>query len=465
MTALPLRLSALDASFLAIERPGFPMHVGSVSLFEGGPLRDLDGGLRVDDIRAAIAARLPENAYWRLAYPYGAGRPYWVEDTSFKLANHVLIARVDAPGEERELLALTARLHQRLLDRRRPLWELWFVDGLADGSVAIVEKMHHALVDGLGGVDLATSTLDLTPTAATPAARRPAPITVTRPTLTVLEGVTRAARLAETITAPLRNARQIGRTVSRANALLGGLRTLLADPFAPPSALNAAARTERTLASVQWPLDDVRAIKTSLGGTVNDVVLAVVAGALRTVLDGGTKPLHVLVPVSERTGDGRGAAGNRVAALIVPLPVDEPELDARYRTVVATTAAMKASGVAGTTSALLRAADVLPEPLAALIARQVHRQPLVNLVVTNVPGPPLPLYFNGARMLRAIPVVPLAGNLTLSIGVLSYDTELAIGLLADAATWPDPTCFTSALEHEFRALLERAQPRSLQEAS
>lgn len=458
--ALPAsrRLTALDASFLHLERPGFPMHVGSISLYEGGPLRDADGRIRMHDLRRHLAARLPTTARWRLVSPFVGGRPHWVVDDRFDVANHVLCTAVDPPGGDAELLRCAAALHGRPLDRRRPLWEIWFVDGLPDGTVALVEKIHHALVDGLGGVDLGVSVLDLEPTpyvadSAGDSAPDPAPAPASRLRVTVDELSSRLGTVAGAALAPLGLLHPAGR--QRVAHLVRGARTILEQPFAPPSPLNPAVGRRRALTVARCSLDDAKTVRRHLGGTINDVVLAVTAGALRSArvdVAPPRRPLHALMPVSERDPGQASDAGNRVAAVFVALPVDEADPRLRYERVRAATARLKTSGESTVTGDLLRAAELLPESASAAVARSVHRQPFVNLVVTNVPGPPVPLSLIGARLLEVVPIVPLSGNLSVSVAILSYVDHLTFGLMVDPDVWPDPAALSRSIEREMAAL-------------
>jgi len=447
------RLTTLDTSFLWLERPDAPVHVGAVAVFEGAPLLDERGEPRLDELRARVLARLDRlpRLRRRLArVPLDLDRPVWVDDPDFDIADHVRAVRVPAPGDDEQLRRLAERLHSESLPRDRPLWDLHVVTGLAGDRVGLVERVHHALVDGVGGVELATLLLDLTPDAPAPPPRSawtpaPPPDGVALATTSVLGA----------ITAPLRAARAVARAATRPDRAVRtalrtaqGLASLAGDGLlAPATSLNAPIRGRRRLEWLRVPLDGVRAAARRAGGTVNDVVLAAVAGGLRALLAGRREPLpghrvvKVLVPVSRREGGSAGSLGNEVSAIAAPLPVGIGDPDERLRAVAATMRRLKAAPQAEALEALLRGTDALPAPLARAVARAVERQPFVNMVVTNVPGPPFPLYAAGARMLEAYPVVPLGANLTIGVAVLSYDGALSLTTTADTEACPDVAAF------------------------
>lgn len=444
------RLSALDASFLYLESPRTPMHVGSVSVF--------DGRVRIDELQAVTLERMQLVPRFRkrvVAPPLRLGLPYWVDDADFDVRHHVRLASLPGPGSPGQLRELTSQLHMELLDRSRPLWEIWLVDGLADGRVAVVEKMHHALVDGVSGVDVAMATLDIGPEVA-----HPGPWTWQpegRPSLlglvkdAAVDAITRpAAALARRARDPRRLARDTARLV----------RGLRASPpnelLAPRCSLNQPIGASRMLDTVSLPLADVKAVGRAAGTKANDVLLACVAGGLRRLFEergeavDGLRP-HALVPVSLRTEDQRLGLGNQVSAMIVPLPVDVADPGDRLRAVMSTTKRLKENDAAAVSAALLGAVDSWPLPavLPTLVAPLVHRQPLVNVVVTNVPGPPVPLFMLGAPMVESTPVVPLARNLDVSIGILSYLGEIRFGLFADTKTCPDVHVLAEGIEKSF----------------
>ena len=453
------RLTALDAAFLYLESPRTPMHVGSLSVFEGGPLRDDEGRVRIEEVRAVLVERMPWVPRFskRLAAPpLRLGLPVWVDDPDFDIRHHVKLAVVPAPGTIAQLHDLAAQLHMELLDRSRPLWELWLVDGLADGRVALIEKIHHALVDGVSGVDVATATLDPTPEVRHPGpwtwqpAAVPSPVELVRDAL--VGGLTRPVRSA------LRRLRDPGSLVASARRLR---RSAGAAPLSalvgPRCSLNQSIGVTRTLDSVTLPLPAVKAVARARGAKVNDVMLSVVAGGLRRLFEDRGEPVeglrpNAMVPVSLRTDDQRLGLGNLVSSMVVGLPVDVADAGARLEAVSAMTRHLKEHDQAALAASVLQGADMLGALLPTLLSPLVHHQPLVNVVVTNVPGPPLPLYMLGARMERCTPIVPLARNLDVSIGILSYDAEIVVGLYADASTCPDVGVLAEGIEKAFAEL-------------
>jgi WS/DGAT/MGAT family acyltransferase len=461
------RLTALDSSFLHLERLETPMHVGAVSVFEGGPFVDSDGRFRLADARELVAARLELIPRFRkkvMHVPLQLGRPIWVDDDRFDIGYHVRLTALPAPGNWQQLLALTDRVQAQLLDRNRPLWELWFVEGLEDGHIGLIQKTHHALVDGVSGVDVATILLDFSPEPPpvvvpewVPA---PAPSAAQLVVDTIQERLTEPAEFVRTSRRMLRGPR---RAVARAGELGRSLSTLVdRNALAPRTSLNTASvGRHRRLAPVRVSLDDVKQVRAAFGGTVNDVMLAGVGGGLARLLDtrGELTPdltLKVMCPVSVRDESEHAQLGNRVSAMFVPLPIGEPDPLERLRRVSLSTADLKDRKQAVSAAFLTDLSQYAAPTLLGLAARVAHRQPFFNLVVTNVPGPQQSLYLMGARLLEAFPVVPLTHNLTVVVGVLSYCGVLHFGLFADRDAWPDLEVFAAGIEDAFAELRKLA---------
>ncbi len=454
------RLHALDDAFLAAETARTPTHVGSVCTFEAGPLRDA-GRIRLRDLQDSVASRLhlvPRLRQVVASPPFGVAPPLLVDDADFDITHHVRLAAVAAPGDQAALQDLAATLHTERLDRSRPLWELWFVDGLADGRVGLVEKIHHAIADGVSGVEVASVLLDLEPSPPTTPAPGWEPLDAPAPAAQLLAGLgDRVVGPLGRVAGALSQVRRPGAALASVGRGVRGLGALLDPPLrAPATSLNAPVGPHRQLLAVRRDLAEVRRAAHRRGATVNDLVLTAVGGGLRTLLDHrGELPvdadlaLHVLVPVSLHRG---GDLGNVVGGIVVRLPVGDADVEHRLSAVQGAMAAHKASGEGRLTADLLGAADLFPTSLAHVVSRSVHRQPLVNVIVTNVPGPDAPLYALGARMLDAVPIVPLGGNLTVSIGVLSYDGRLVVGLFADPEACPDLRTLADGVEEGFDAL-------------
>jgi diacylglycerol O-acyltransferase len=461
------RLTALDESFLHLERPETPMHVGAVAVLERAPFTDAQGRFRLDDVRALVASRLQLIPRFRkrvMPVPLGRGRPIWVDHDAFDIADHVRLTTLPAPGGRRQLLELAERLMMQVLDRSRPLWELWFVDGLDRGEhVGLIHKSHHTLTDGISGVDIATVLLDFTPEATvlepdgwTPA---PAPDPTRLVVDTVRERLTRPAELASTvrrITDAPRDA------VDRASGLGRSIGSLLeGQVVAPRLSLNAMVGPGRRIETVRVPLDDVRRVRAAFGCTINDVVLATVGSAIGRVLD-ARRELHpelvlkAFCPVSVRDDDERRQLGNRISTMLVPLAVGEVDARVRLDRVRESTADLKERRQAVGAAALLGLSEYAAPTMLGLAARVAHAQRIGNLIVTNIPGPQVPLYCLGARMLEVYPVVPLSRNLTLNVAILSYCGQLHFGLIGDGASGRDLERLAGGIEDAVAELGELA---------
>ena len=456
------RLTALDHSFLFLERPHAPMHVGSVAIHDIGALRGREGGVDIDLLRRGIAGvlhRIPRYRQ-RLAWVPLEGTPVWVDDEGFNLDYHVRHTSLPRPGDEHQLRQLAARVMAQRLDRARPLWEMWVVEGLEGDRFALLSKVHHCMIDGVSGVDLMNVLMSPSPDAEifepSPFVPRPAP----SPFELLRDEVLRRARLPfealRDVRKLLREAEDARREIQvRARAL----RETLGGVFqrASPTPLNARVSPHRRIDWLVLAVDELKAVRRALGGSLNDVVLAIVAGAVRRFLAQRRFPVEgldfrVMAPVSVRAENERGRLGNRVSAWIVPLPLAEPDPAVRLRTIAARTAELKEARQAVAAEVLTQAADWTPATLLALGARNITRQLPFHLVVTNVPGPQVPLFLFGSRMLESYPVVPLLDGLGLGIALFSYDGKLCWGVNADWDLVPDLERFVACLEESFAEL-------------
>jgi diacylglycerol O-acyltransferase / wax synthase len=465
------RLTALDSSFVWFEKPDAPIHVGAVATFEAAPLLDDQGRLRLAELRQRFDARidaLPRLRRRLAPVPYDIDRPRWVDDPDFDIANHVGEVRLDPPGDETAFRRLASELQSQSLPRDRPLWDLRIVTGLDGDRVGLVERLHHALVDGISGVDIASVLLDLDPDAAvsarTPWSPEPPPDDATLLAEGLRDRMSDPERAVRAVANLVRNP---SRLVRMAGTLADGLGAIAGDGIlAARTTLNRPPAGARHLAWLRTRLDDVRAAGHDIEATANDVVLAAVAGGLRwLLLDRGERlpadlALKVLVPVSLRGVDEHGALGNRVTALPARLPVGIGDPQARLSAIAQSMRSLKARPVAESIGLMLDAADALPAAATRLIAQAVDHQRFVNLVVTNVPGSPVPLYAAGARMLEAFPVVPLGANLPVGVAVLSYDGALTITVTTDDQLGPDADVFAAGIERSFDQYGVRpAEPR------
>jgi WS/DGAT/MGAT family acyltransferase len=449
--ANPDRLSGLDASFLSLERGGAHMHVGSVLVFEG-PAPAYDALKEQLERRLHLVPRYRQ----KLASPaLGLGRPVWVDDPHFNVAYHVRHAALPPPGGEGELRRLAGRVLSHALDRSKPLWEIYLVDGVGADRFALVAKTHHALVDGVSGVDLTTVLLDLEPEG--PPAGDPPPWT---PRPEPSRAALLADALAERAGAPLDAARcaldalaHADRAGADAGRAVAGLAAMAAAGIAgaPPSPLNVRIGPHRRFAWVDADLEELKAVKDALGGTVNDAVLTVVTGALRALLvrrghDPAGLELKALVPISVRADAERGALGNRVAAVHAPLPVGVEDPLERFAIVHDAVGALRRSGQAVGAEVITRLAGFAAPTLLDQAARLQARQRFFNLAVTNVPGPQVPLYLLARRLRAFYPQVPLALNTALGVAIVSYDGRLCFGLLGDYDAMADLERFAAELE-------------------
>jgi WS/DGAT/MGAT family acyltransferase len=462
----------LEAGFLYAESELTPMHVGSLAIFDARGWRDA-AGLRLQALRDHIAGRLagmPRLLQHPVWPPGRLGRPLWVDDVTFDIDRHVRRLELPHPVSESQLLSALAALNTALLGRAHPLWELWFVDGLDGGRVAMIEKIHHALVDGIGGVDLAMMLLDPMPSP-TPPAPMPMPVFARPPSQLALLGYAAEAAIERPLAFGRLLVAQLGhpgRAIGTLRRLGSAAASLAPAPFAPRCSLNETVGPRRDYRIIRCSLEDIRATGRTLGGTVNDVVLTAVAEGLAGLLasrhDDIPAALHALVPVSLRGADEHRTLGNRVAAMIVPLPTATRTPLTQFTTVRQATRFAKGHHQRELALAVLTMPEYWPEPLVAVFSRLIHRQPLVNVIVTNVPGPPNPLYLMGSQMIEVFPLVPLVRNVTVSIGILSYGKQLTMGLWADGDRGADLGTLVSGIERAL-AVLDTEARRTLGDAA
>lgn len=476
---MPSRLSALDASFLYIEEATTPMHVGGVSVFE----RPRDG-LDYDRLVELIEQRLTLVPRFRQKVrhvPGNLARPVWVDDTEFDIAYHVRRSALPRPGSEEQLTDLVGRLMSRQLDHSRPLWEMYLIEGLApassgrgsgkDGRVAILTKTHQAMVDGISAIDIGQVILDVS---AEPRESpdelwmpRPEPSDGQLVLEAIGEAVTRPTEIVDNVRAATGDALvTLGKLGRAAGKVLTMART--AGRRAPGLPLNAEISTQRRFALARTDLEDYRKVRAAYGCDVNDVVLAVISGALRTWLMsrgepvGGSSSVRALVPLSVR-GEGDvpssaagGSLGNRVASFLVDLPVGEPSPLVRLHQVTYQMREHTDTGDAVGADTLVRIGGFAPPTLHAVGARAASgmSRHFFNLVVTNVPGPQFPLYAAGARMLEMFPVVPLAKGQAVSIGLTSYDGGVYYGLNGDRDAMGDIDVLAGMVNESLEELLD-----------
>jgi diacylglycerol O-acyltransferase / wax synthase len=435
------RLSGLDTSFLNLETGPVHMHVASTTIFEG-PVPTYE------ELREHIASRLhlvPRFRQKLRFVPFGQGRPVWVDDPQFNLDYHVRHTALPSPGGEGQLRTLAARIFSQRLDRTKPMWEMWLVDGLEGGRFALVTKAHHCLVDGVSGVDITTVLFDLDRESAQtsgpePWLPQPEPSSAQLLAEALLQRATNPAEM-------VRGARHaIGAPGRAADAIvkeLGAAGSFIRTGFgAPRSAINHSIGPYRRFGWVRTDLDDLKLVKNFAGGTVNDVIIAAVAGGLGRFLRGRGQStegleLRAMVPVSVRTAEQHGALGNRVSAMMAPLAVGHRDPIDRLQVASDTMRHLKASGQAVGASLLTDVTNFTPPTIAAQAARLQSYQRFFNTVVTNVPGPQFPLYLLGRELQDIFPMVPLAANQSVCFGIMSYNGRVNFGITADYDSMPD----------------------------
>jgi WS/DGAT/MGAT family acyltransferase len=460
------RLTGLDAAFLALETPSTHMHVMATMVLDP---TDVPGGVDIERVRALIRERLPRLAPFRrrvVEVPFGLHHPLWIEDPNFDLDYHVRHAAIPAPGGPQQLAEFTADIAGRPLDRRRPLWELWVVEGLEHGHVGIVAKMHHATIDGALGVELMSEIFDLEPDPPP----RPVPEEPLHPERvpTDLEMLTGAiTSLARRPLRLLRAGRNLVRSAVRVVQRLRSEDVTAAMPLTgPPTPLNGPLTPHRKVAFSAVSLEEVKDVKRAFGVTVNDVVLAVCAGALRRYLEqhGGVpdKPLVAAIPASVRTEDERGVMGNRVSAMFATLAT---ELDDPVERLFAERAVMAGAkqmhdDIGGQT--LHEWAEVAAPVMFSRGMRLYERllegrhPPIINVVVSNVPGPSFPLYCVGARLVNLYPLGPVLAGAGLNITVLSYLDSVGFGFIACRELAPDVGAIADAVPEALAELVKAA---------
>jgi diacylglycerol O-acyltransferase len=463
------RLTALDASFLHQEGPSSHMHVGAVTIFEGPPPPFEDV---LDHIRMRL--HLVPRYRQRLSVPpLQSGRPLWVDDPTFNVEYHVRQTALPRPGSEEQLRNLAARIFSQQLDRSKPLWELWLVEGVAPPApgqaarFALISKSHHAMIDGIAGVDLAQVLFDLAPVPGEiphpdqPWEPAPEPSSVELVASgalgAVLGGVRAMTRAVELLARPAAAAREMREAAEGIGEVAwAGLNR------APDTPLNVEIGPHRRYEVVRNDLRDFKLVKDAFGGTVNDVVLTVVSGALREWLHSrGVRTqgleLRALVPVSIRGGHQHGELGNRIAAMRGPLPVYIEDPVERLRVVREAMDGLKDSKQAVGAEVLASVQNFAPPTILAQASRLNFSTRLFNLIVTNVPGPQFPLYVLGRELQDVFPVAFLPKDHALAVAIMSYNGRINFGLLADYDAVPDLATIAEGISASLEDLGTRAR--------
>lgn len=437
--ASPQRLTALEASFLALERPGLPMHVAAVVLLEAA------GGQRpltVDDVRRLIASRLSRLPRFRERVhfaPFGLTRPEWVRVARPDLSRHVFEHHLRAPGRRSQLLDLCARIQQKNLPRDLPLWQLHLISGLEDGRQALVVKTHHAITDGVGAMELADVILEHGKLVQH-AARKQLPV--------------------------VHFASDDPNPSAWLEALVGVAFTAASGPIALASPFNAPIGPRRAFAMATLSMDKIRQVKEHIGVSVDDVLLATVARGLQRYFRraglAAPRAMRAMVPASTRLPSRRAEGGNHITTVFIDLPLDTRDLPACARRIAVSKAVLKTVHASLGMSLLIEAAGRLPTPLHNAVVRLAGNLPVANIVLSDVPGPREPRFFLGRRIAACYPMLPLPGTVGVSIAAISMDGSMGIGITCDPNLLPNPERLARAIEHEldaFEATLPASEPR------
>ncbi len=453
-------MSAQDASFLHIESDRSPMHVGGVSLFEGPPPP-------FQDVVAIVEGKLPLVPRYRQvvrAVPLSLAEPVWVDDPHFNLGYHLRRTALPAPGDEGQLRTLVGRVMSQNLDRAKPLWELWLVEGLEQGRWALLSKVHHCMVDGIAGTDLMTVVLDrardasaLPPSAWDPG---PGPSTARLVADALVDRTRNPFAATGQALGGLRSPRELaGTLVDTSRGVIGFVG---AAGIPSGSSLNGPLGPHRRWDWARGRLSDVQQVRRAIGGTVNDVVLAAITEGFRELLqsrgESVDRVLRTLVPVSVRRPGERGTYNNRVSAIFAELPVGIEDPERRLRSISEQMADLKESKQAVAGEVLTSLSGFAPPMLLALGARAASRVPQrsINTGTTNVPGPQFPLYLAGRRMLESFPYIPLFASVRVAVAIFSYDGALSFGVSGDYDGAPDIDVLCAGIEHGLAQLVELA---------
>ncbi len=455
------RLSDQDNNFLLWERPGLPMHLAGLQIFKAGPLLNDHGGIDFEKVRKMTIATLHRVPRYRqkLAWIPREDKAVWVDDAHFNPDYHIRHTSLPRPGSEDSLKSLMGRIMAQPLDRSKPLWELWVIEGLEGDRFATILKTHHCMIDGAAGVDLASRLFSVDPNATIPKAPayhpRPLPSGVDLWGDEMKRRVLQPLNAATDIKAFLRETGDIRSDLEKMSRAVGDMLGLKVNP-ASSTPLNGPVGANRLFEGIKMPLDDLKAIRQTMGCSLNDVVLAIVTGALRKYMirhqvRPGELDFRVEIPVNVRRVSENQQFGNRVSSWLLRLPLGEKDPLKQLRIIHQATQELRETKHADVV-------EILHDVLSWLsLDIQNAAKGLMNMIVTNVPGPPFPLYFLGAELLEAYPIAPLLENLGLSTGLFSYNGNVFWGLMADYDRVPDLKNLAVFIESSFEKLKKAAE--------
>lgn len=461
-------LSYLDASFLALESRNSHFHVAGVALFDAAPLKGDEGGIDIERLKAHIDSKLQYIPRYRQRLewvPYDR-RPVWIDDAHFTFDYHVKHTSLPRPGTDDQLKELAGRIMSTKLDRNKPLWELWVVEGISDDRFAIIAKIHHCMIDGISGVDLTTILMNVIPDGQIEKSPEWVPRPAPTPTqLAVAEAARFTRRMVDGLSGLSDKIREglkvTDRTLDKSIAALTSLRSGWLTPT-ERTPLNPDIGPNRRFDWTDIDLEEIKTVKNRLGGSVNDVVLAVTAGAVRKFLieQRNYRPrengeFRAMNPVSTRAADQRGKLGNQVAMWLVDLPVDEPDPARRYSQIRENTTNLKETNQALGAATLVEISSGTPITLLSMANRVVGPKirPF-NMTVTNIPGPQFPMYLLESQMLANYPMVPLWAQHGVGVALFSYNGRLMWGIQADYDALPDSDAFVEAIHSSFQELAD-----------
>ena len=476
------RLSAQDAGFLWAESPNQPMHVGALAIFEAGPLVGKDGGIDIQRYRRQVESVLHWIPRYRqkLEWTPIEGWPVWVDDRQFDIGYHIRHIALPRPGTTEQLKEMAARINARRLDRSHPLWEVWVIEGGAGGEqFAILNKIHHCMIDGAAGADLSQILMSPSPrfeeSEPLPYMPRPQPT----PGELLGDSVSRSLgrplgllrrELKRVTSSPSERAASGASDAPTLEKRLGSMARMFRQAMASasPTPINGELGPHRRLEWLTMPLDDVKELRRVLGCTINDVVLATVTEAVRRYLfrrrvDHRGIDFRVSAPVSTRKPEHDRRQGNHVSSWVVPLPLDQDDPIAQLEMIALTTSGLKESDAALAIETIMELAEWIPAPVLARALGGVGGSGPVNMIVTNVPGPQFPLYLAGAKLLAMYPIVPLIPGGGLGVALFSYEGKLCWGFNSDYELVPDLPAFVADVSAAFEALRRAAVERYMKD--